>query len=190
MIEKLNSSHNLKLLIVNGVDHVIKTLGSLHQLSSLDEFYWNFIASCCSHVQPDANNLDKIAMYTYAVEKLGKVFQEYCVAKNIGARVFHEVPQDINRLSNSDVKEYFKWVVKMQSVMIHWHSKFVNDEFNYDDIFVYACNLVNISKFAVAVNAGNLAYKSDEISKIKEKYASLYSELCLLMIKSIKDTGW
>ena len=190
MIEKLNSSHNLKLLVVNGVDHVIKTLNSLHQLSGVDKFYWHFIASCCSHIQPDADNLDRIAMYTYAVEKLAKIFQEYCIAKNIGAQVFHVVPEGINQLSNNDVKDYFKWVVKMQSIITHWQSKFLSDEFNYDDIFVYAGNLLNISRFAAAVNAGNLVYKTDEISKIKETYSSLYSELCVLMVKSIKDTGW
>ena len=129
-------------------------------------------------------------MYTFAVEKLGRVFQEYCVVRNIEARVFHEVPENINQLSNNDVKEYFKWVVEMQSIMIHWHEKFCDEEFNYDDIFVYAGNLNNISKFAAAVNAENLVYKSDEIAEIKEKYSSLYSDLCLLMIKSIKETGW
>jgi len=190
MIEKLNSSNNLKALILHSVDHVVKTLNYLQQLSSVDRFYWNFIASCCSHIKPDKDNLDKITMYTFAVEKLGRVFQEYCVTKNINPRVFFTVPEGINQLSNHDVKEYFKWIVEMQSIMIHWHEKFFDEDFNYDDIFMYVSNLNNISKFAAGLNAGYLVYKSDEMAKIKEKYSSLFSDLCLLIVKSIKDTGW
>ena len=190
MIEKFYSSNHLKLLIVTSVTAACKTIPSLHQLTCVDKFYWNFIASCCSHIQPDVGNLDKISACTFAVEKLGKIFQEYCTVNQVSNRAFHEVPEDINQLSNNDVKDYFKWIVKMHSIVMHWHEKFVNEEFNYDDIFVYASVLPNFRKFARALNVDYLVCQSNEITKIKDQYSSIYAGLCSLLVKNIKEVNW
>ena len=190
MIEKFYSSNHLKLLVVTSVTAACKTIECLQQLSSVDKFYWNFIASCCNHIQPDVGNLDRISACSFVVEKLGKIFHEYCIVKKIGSRVFHEVPQDINQLSNSDVKDYFKWIVKMQSIVIHWHGRFIKEEFNYDDIFAYASVLPNFGKFAAALNVDHLVYQSTEISMIKDQYSSIYAGLCSLLVKNIKEANW
>ena len=190
MIEKFYSSNHLKLLIVTSVNAACKTIPSFHQLSSVDKFYWNFIVSCCNHIQPDAKNLDKISACAFAVEKLGKVFQEYCTVKHCGNRPFHEVPEDIKQLSNNDVKDYFKWIVKMHDIVVHWHNRFLTKEFNYDDILAYASILPNFGKFAGALNLDNLVFQSNEISKIKDEYSTIYAGLCSLLVKNIKEVNW
>ena len=191
MIEKLNSSNQLKIVIDAGVKAVSSSFIKLSRLSEVDKFYWHFIASCCAHVQPSVENLAKLKSYVFATEKLSKIFCEYCTTRKVEKiPVIHEVPQEINRISNSDVKDYFKWIVKMQSIMIHWQSKFIEEEFNYDDIFAYHENLRSITAFATAVYTDHLVYPDASIINLRDEFSKVYANLCSLLVKSNKENGW
>ena len=191
MIEKLSSSNQLKLAIDAGVKAASSSLTKLTQLSEVDKFYWHFIALCCAHVQPNVENLAKLKSYVFATEKLSKTFCDYCTTRKLEKiPVIHEVPQEINRISNSDVKDYFKWIIKMQSIMVHWELKFLDKEFTYDDIFAYHGNLRAITDFAAAVYADHLVYSDTSIIKLRDDYSKVYANLCSLLVKSNKENGW
>jgi len=166
------------------------SLTALLNLSEADKFYWHFIASCCNLVQPGTEDLTKLNTYLCIVEMLSKIFHHYCAAWKIERLVIHEIPQEITRISNDDVKDYFKWIIEMQNIMIHWQSKFINEEFTYDDIFMYAGSFQDITAFAKAVCTDHLVYSDDDIAKFKENYSKVYAFLCLLLVKSNKEYGW
>ena len=190
MLEKLYLTDHLKLVIHESVTAACNSLTTSSQLSEADKFYWHFIASCCNHVQPNRENLAKLNTYLFPIEKLSIIFHEYCTENNIEKSVIHSIPQEISHISNADVKNYFSWIVKMQEIMIHWHSKLIERDFNYDDTFTYAGKLQSIAAFAKAVCTEHLVYTADEITKLKDDYSALYAELCLLLVKNDKEYGW
>ena len=129
--------------------------------------------------------------YLFATEKLSKVFCDYCSTGKVeNSLVIYEVPQEICHIYNSDVKDYFKWIVKMQNIMVHWQSTLIDDEFNYDDIFAYHGNLQSITAFAKAVYTDHLVYTDADVTKFRESYSNVYANLCLLLVKSNKEYGW
>ena len=191
MIEKLNSSRPLRLVVDAGVKAVSSSLTNLSQMSEVNKFYWHFIASCCAHVQLSVENLAKLKSYVFATEKLSKVYCDYWNTRKVEKPpVIDAVPQEISCVLNSDVKDYFKWIVKMQNIMIHWQSKFINDEFTYDDIFAYHRNLRAITDFAAAVYTDHLVLTDADVVKFKDNYSEVYANLCLLLVKSNKEYGW
>ena len=191
MIEKLNSAGHLKLLINDGVKAVSNSLTKLSQLSEVDKFYWHFISSCCTHIQLSVDNISKLKTYLIVMERLSTVFHDYCTTRKYEKPVvIHSLRQEIDRIPNTDVKYYFKWIIKMQNIMIQWHSKFLNEEFNYDDIFTYASNLQSIILFAKFVHTSHLVISNEEIGKLKEEYSTLYGDLCRLLVRNNKDYGW
>lgn len=190
MIEKLNSTNHLRLVLNASISAASASLTVLSQLSEVDKFYWHLIASFCNHVQPSAEKLSKLNTYLYITERLSNIFLEYCNQRRYEKLpVILEIPQEINRISNTDVKDYFKWIIKVQGIVTHWQMKFLNEEFNYDDIFTYAGNLQGISTFARAVYTEHLTFTSDEIAGFKDDYSVVYANLCSLLVKSNKEYG-
>ena len=191
MMEKLNSSNQLQLAIDAGVKAASISFTKLPRLSEVDKFCWHFIASCCAHVQPSVENLTKLGSYVFATEKLSRIYYKYWITRNVeNPPVIHEVLWEICHISSSDVNSYFKWIVKMQNIMVHWHSKFIEEEFTYDDIFAYHRNLPTITAFATAVYTDHLVYSDADIIKFRESYSNVYASLCLLLVKGNKEYGW
>ena len=190
-MEKLNATNHLKLVIDASVKAASNSLTKLPQLSEVDKYYWHFIASCCSHIHLNPENLAKLKTYVFITEKLSIIFNNYYTTCKLGKpSIIHHIPQEINCVSNADVKDYFKWIIKMQNIMIHWQAKFMEQEVNHDDIVAYVGNLDSINSFAAAVYADHLVYADSEISKLKKNYSGIYANLSSLLIKSSKDYGW
>ena len=189
MLEKLSPANNLYHVIEECVNAASNSLTALSQLSDVDKFYWHFIASCCNHVHPNPENLSKLNKHLSAVEKLSVIFHKYCANKGKKS-IIYEVPEEIAHILNADVKSYFEWIIEMQKFMINWQSKFMDENFNYDDIFIYADNMQDINAFAKSVCAEHLVYSADEISKLKEDYSAIYADLCSLLVKSNKENDW
>ena len=187
MIKRIDSARKLQYTIVTSVMAACKSLSTLPQLSETDKFYWHLIALCCNHVQPNAEKLDELIIHRFIVIQLSKIYHNYCDRNKESSKLIHKVPDHI---SNFDVKNYFKWIINMQKIITHWQGKFKSGEFNYDDIFIYAINLDKITVFAEAMHVEHLACSSDEIFEIKREYSILYADLCLLLVKNTKDSGW
>ena len=191
MLENLNSATDqLKIVISTSVNAAINSFTALSQLSEAYKFYWHFIASCCNHIQLGPDNLSKLNTYLFVIEKLSKVYHEYRNTRKIEKSVIHAVPQEIEHIGNADVKDYFKWIIKMQSIIIRWQSKFIDDEFNYDDIFIYLGNRPCINAFAESIGTHHLVYTTEEIGNFKENYSTVYADLCSLLVKSNKEHEW
>lgn len=180
----------LQYTIVTGVMAACKSLSALSQLSESDMFYWHLIALCCNHVQPNPEKLDEIIIHRFIIVQLSKIYHTYCDRNKKSSKVICEIPHELSLISNSDVRNYFKWIINMQKIITHWEGKFKSGEFNYDDILIYAINLDKIIVFADTMHVEHLACTNDEIVEIKSKYSKLYADLCLLLVKNTKDSGW
>ena len=191
MLEKLYLTDHLKLVIHESVTAACNSLTALSQLSEVDKFYWHFVASCCYHIQPNRENLAKLNTYLFLIEKFSVIFHKYCTKNNLEKSfVINTIPLEISRILNPDVKNYFNWFAKMQEIMIHWQSKFMEHDFSYDDTFAYAGKLQSIAAFAKAVCTEHLVYTADEITKLKDDYSALYAKLCSLLVQTNKDYSW
>ena len=188
-MRKLGSSDSMKHLIGSSVTAACKSVTSLESLSDHEKFHWSFIALCCSYIQiPHINKIgsDDILL----VETLGRVLQTYCISKNTPIHTFMEVPEDINKLHNADVKSYFKWIIHLQSIMIQWQEKFMKEDCNYDAVHKYDNNLRIIARLAAAINTEHLVIGKDEIKKYKQKYCKIYDMLTSVLVKRVEDVGW
>ena len=167
-----------------------KSLSTLSKLSESDKFYWHFISSCCRLIQPNIENLSKLNKYVFAVDKLGKIFQQYCATRNINKSATYEVSQEIKLIPNVDVNDYFTWIHKMQNVIFKWQQKFFDKEFNFDDIVTYDSNLLIIVDIAKSVNVEHLVLSRTDIAGLKNRYSTAYANLSSLLIKGNKEYRW
>ena len=186
MIEKLETSSHLESIIDVSIDAACESLDTLSQLTDVDKFYWHFISSCCKHIRPSAGNLVKLTTYSFAIDKLGKIFQQYCIMKNINESVTCEIPQDI---SNTDIKDYFSWICEIQTVMDKWREKFLEEQFNYDEISMYINHLSTIEQIAKAVKA-DLVFDETELSSFKDRFSEAYVNVWSILVKGDKEYGW
>jgi len=181
---------NLPELMHTSVNALCKTTKSFEQLGIAEDFHWNVIASCCSHIQPHPENLGKIDTYSFAVGVLGKVFQEYCVTHKVDKQRLYEIPEKIASLSNANIKNYFQWIIKMQNILAKWYSKFQDGDYNFEDADIYDSKCQKIAVFAKGINAEYLVFSQTQIKEYKESYLKLQSELCLLLMKKINQRNW
>ena len=132
MIKNLETSSHLEYIVDVSICAACESLNALSQVSEVDQFYWHFINSCCKHIRPSGGNLVKLTTYSFAIDKLGKIFRQYCMIKNISASVTCRIPQDI---SNADIKDYFSWICEIQTVVDRWRERISEKQLNYDEIF-------------------------------------------------------
>jgi len=183
MIE--NAEKNaLKELIIKSSESVSKSITTLSQLSDIDKFYWSFIASCCTRIQVGVKDLKKLNVFAFAIENLSSVYLAYCNKKSNILQPLCEVPEDIK---HTDVREYFKWIIRVQTVLIHWQELFRDQAYNYDDVMAYAGMLATVEKLAQSLNITELVFEIEQIEKFKANYHENYAELCSLVIKKTKD---
>ena len=188
MIKKLNNStSHLTVVVDASVDAACVSLNTLSELSEADKFYWHFVSSCCKYIQPSAENLATLSTYSFAIDKLGKIFQQYCTTRKVNKLEF---PEEITLISNADVKEYFVWISKIQSIMVKWQEKILGEQFTYDDISAYKRNLPIITNIAKAVNADDLVFSDAEITDIVKRYSTVRAGLSSLLIKGNEKYGW
>ena len=175
-------------MIVKSVDFASKIITTLSHLSTVDQFFWSFIASCCNHIKLTAKDLCKFGDYSFTIEHLCKIYSTHCkkVTKK-SAQFLCEIPDSIKTVSNKDVINYFKWICKMQSIFIEWHRKFKNEENSFDDILDYISSMKIINKFAQLLNVSKYLYEPDKMKDFKEHFLSTHSKLCAFLVKETKD---
>jgi len=172
---------NLKPLINKSIGSICINFSSLSHLSATDQFHWSFIVSCCHQVQLDNIPLHELSSYSFILEKFSKVFQAYCKDRVV---ILDEIPEDIACISNSNVKEYFKWVKKLQNIFRHWHEKFMKQEYNYDDILTYASSQPTLKSLAKCFSSNEFIFDPEQIEGFKKQYSKIYGEICLILVRS------
>ena len=190
MIENLNSSTDLTKVIDVSINAACESLNTLSKLSESDKFYWHFISSCCRLIQLNTENLSKLSKCVLAIDKLGKIFQQYCATKNINKSATYEISHEIKSILNVDVNDYFTWIHKIQTIMVKWQQKFFDEKFSYDDIVTYDSNLLNIVDIAKSVKAEDLVLSCTDTAGLKDRYSAAYADLSSLLVKGNKKYGW
>ena len=99
------------------------------------------------------------------------------------------VPEDIENTSNDNIKEYFKWVIKMQKVFVHWKELLSSNQGNHDDITAYSQSLNTIKALATSLNVPNLVCEPDDVKEYKKFYSDHYNYLHQLLIKRNQDVN-
>ena len=188
MIKKLETSSHLQDIVEVSIYAACESLNALPQVSDVDKFYWHFISSCCKHIRPSGGNLVKLTTYSFAIDKLGKIFQQYCMIKNISESVTCRIPQDI---SNADIKDYFSWICEIQTVVDKWRQKILEEQFNYDEISMYSTSthLSAFEQIAKAVKA-DLVFDVTALLELKDRFSVVYAELRSILVKGNKELGW
>ena len=190
MLEKLENFRPLADVIDASIGAVHNSLTTLSKLSEVDKFYWRFISSCCKCIQLGSENLATLNIYSLVINKLGKIFQEYCKVKDVSRSITDKVPEEINSVLSAEVQEYFTWIHKMHGILFKWQTNILNKEFNYDDVFTYETNLSIITDIAKALNAHHLVISNIEITGLSERYYVAYGELYSLLVQGNNDYGW
>ena len=188
-MKELNSSSELKHVLSFSIKALCNSLSGFPQLSETDKFHWYFIALCCDFIQLSPHSLGELVIYKFIIDELSKIHCTYCEIRKI-SKVIQEIPNELNNTANEDVKCYFKWIVKMQNIVVYWNQKFDTGEFNYDDILNYASNINFINTFADIMYVEHLVCNIDEIMKLKDGYSTLYASLCKLLVYNNKDFSW
>jgi len=189
MIENESISSSLKELISKSTESVSKTFSSLPKLSHINKFYWRFIASCCNHIHVGVRDLHKLEIFSFVIERFSNIFLSYCNKKKGISQPLVAIPEDIEHNSNDDIKQYFKWVIKMQKIFVHWEDLFQSKQINFDDITAYSQSLNTIKALATCLNVPNLVCEDDDINAHKMHYSDYYSKLHQLLIKCNQDNN-
>ena len=189
MIENESMSSSLRELICKSTDSVSKTFSSLSKLSHINKFYWKFIASCCNHIHVGIKDLYKLENFSFAIERFSNIFLSYCHKRKAISQPLKVIPEDIENISNDNIKEYFRWVIKMQKIFAHWKELLESKQCNYDDITAYSQSLNTIIAFATCLNVPHLVCEADDIKEYKKLYSNYYDELHQLLIKRNQDVN-
>jgi len=176
-------------LIVKSVESARKTVthSQLSHLSTVDQIFWCFIASCCKQFKLSANDLPKLLEYFFIIENFSKIYADHCqkVSKECPQPIC-EVPDSIKTISNDDVKYYFKWIYDLQNIYIHWHGKFQKDDYNFDEILDYMDSLSVIRKFKQLLNISGYIFEPGHMGDFKKRFVDTYTDLCLFLVKESK----
>jgi len=185
MIEKMSDA--LKQLINKSVECVSKTVSYLSQPFLIEQFFWSFIASCCNQIKVGVKDLNKLSNFCFTIEKLSKIFKAYCEVNKNTSQPMHELPEQIKYIEHESIRDYFKWIIKLQKIYIYWQELFEEKQCNYDDIFAYASSLATVTDLAALLGISHLVYGADKIEQFKFRYSKLYEKICLLLVKSNKE---
>ena len=72
-------------------------------------------------------------------------------------------------------------------ILFSWHSKFLHQTVNFDDMINYAVNSGPIYMVAKAVCATQMIVHDEHISKLKENYLQDFEELNFLLLKYVPE---
>ena len=185
MIEKMNDT--FKQLITKSVECVSKTVSNLSHPLVIEKFFWSFIASCCNQIRVGVKDLNKLGNFYFAIEKFSKIFKAYCEVNQNTSQPMHELPEQIKCIPHESIKDYFRWIIKLQKIYTYWQDLFEEKQCNYDDIFAYASSLATVTDLAALLGTSHLIYGADKIEQFKFRYSKLYEKVCLLLVKSSKE---
>ena len=189
ILENESMNNSLRELIAKSIESLSKTVSSLSKLTHINTFYWRFIASCCNHIHVGVKDLHKLEVYSFVIERLGKIFLSYCQKQKGISQPLEAIPEDIEHTYNKTIKEYFQWVIRMQKVFVHWEELLTSKQSNYDDIMAYSQSLKTIKALATSLYVPHLTCEPEDIEEYKMFYSDHYANLHQLLIKHNQDVN-
>ena len=131
------------------------------------------------------DSFDWVHSCNYIVSQLGQIYVSYCNGKKLpeSERILSDpLPQDIVSLHSDDVYKFFEWVRKLQTVLLDWQKKFVENDCNYDDILLYATSQTHLFQL---VCSESIIIGPQDIQDKKNYYLELFERVNAHFIKYI-----
>lgn len=79
-----------------------------------ESFLWGLVASCCSRINVDRDNLDWVYRYNQVLKQIGSIFQVYSNENDLSDGQFiiiQDYPEQVTKHHLKDAKRYDKIVV-------------------------------------------------------------------------------
>ena len=110
-----------------------KDLSWIQGLNPEQKFCWAIVAACCQKTSTSitTDSFDWVHSCNYIVSQLCQIYASYCKGKKLPESekiLLDPLPQDIVRLHSDDVYKFFEWVRKLQTVLLDWQKKFVEND--------------------------------------------------------------
>ena len=195
IIPHLQTSAKERQLLLKHLHTVINVLSKKvcpkGSLTRKQRFCWGVLTTLCEQIQPNENCFDWAEVFTAIIEKMGEIYGQYCLRwhSKHGTKectLEKQLKPDICECPPV-VQVYYLWIQKIHMILSSWHSKFLLQTVNFDDMINYAISYNSIYKVAKAVCATQMIVDDQDISKLKTTYLQDFEELNFLLLKYVPE---
>ena len=195
IIPHLQTSTKDRQLVLKHLPAVITVLSKKvcpqDSLTRKQRFCWGVLTTLCEQIQPKEGSFAWAEVSTAIIEKMGEIYTLYCQkwCSKHGTKectLELELNPDICECP-SEVRKYYLWVQKIHKIFSNWHTKFLFQSVNYDDMIDYAASNTSIYNVAKAVCAPQMVVDDQYIERLKTNYLQDFEELNLLLLKYVPE---
>ena len=184
-----SGEHSAQEVLSTASTKLQKELSWIQALNPQQTFCWGIVAACCQMTSTSitTDSFDWVHSCDYIVSQLGQIYVSYCNGKKLpeSERILSDpLPQDIVSLHSDDVYKFFEWVRKLQTVLLDWQKKLVENDCNYDDILLYAYNQFKLFQIGQLVCLKSIIVGPDTQLKMNY-YLQLFDKVNAHFIKYI-----
>ena len=174
------------LRLLNTVINVLsKNVCRRDNLTRKERFCWGIIVTFCEQIKPRQDSFKWVESFTAVIEKMGEIYGFYCQKRNIKHASVQMRP-DIYRCP-PDVVKYYEWVQQIHKFFSDWHTKFLLEEINHDDMVDYDVSHGSLCKVAKAVCATGMIIEDQHISELRTNYLKDFEQLNLLLLRYVHE---
>ena len=174
----------LRLLntVINVLSRNVCPQGSL---TRKERFCWGIIVTFCEQIKSRQDSIKWAESFTAVIEKMGEIYGHYCQKRNIKHGSAQMRP-DIYRCPPV-VMKYYEWVQQIHKFFSHWHTKFLLQEINHDDMVDYDSSHSSLCKVAKAVCATGMIIEDQHISELRANYLEDFEQLNLFLLRYVHE---
>ena len=154
-------------------------------LTRKERFCWGIIVTFCEQIKPRQDSIKWVESFTAVIEKMGEIYGLYCQKRSI-KHGSAQLRPDIYRCP-PDVVKYYEWVQEIHNFFSNWHTKFLLQEINHDDMVDYDSSHSSLCKVAKAVCATGMIIEDQHISELRTNYLKGFEQLHLLLLRYVHE---
>ena len=174
------------LKLLNTVINVLsKNVCPQDNLTRKERFCWGIIVTFCEQIKPQQNSFKWAESFTAVIEKMGEIYGHYCQKRSI-KHVSVQMRPEIYRCP-PDVVKYYEWIQQIHNFFSNWHTKFMLQEVNHDDMVDYLGCHSSLCKVAKAVCAKGMIIEHQHISELRTNYLKDFEQLNLLLLRYVHE---
>ena len=174
------------LKLLNTVISVLsKNVCPRDNLTRKERFCWGIIVTFSEQIEPQQDKFQWADSFTAIIEKMGEIYGHYCQKRSIKHGSVQMRPE-IYRCP-PDVVKYYEWVQQIHKFFLHWHTKFMLQEINHDDMVDYHGSHSSLCKVAKAVCATGMIVKYEHITELRTNYLKDFEQLNLLLLRYVHE---
>ena len=174
------------LRLLNTVINVLsKNVCPQDNLTRKERFCWGIIVTFCEQIKPQQNSFQWAESFTAVCAKMGEIYGVYCQKRSI-KRGSVQMRPDIYSCP-PDVVKYYEWVQRIRDFFWNWHTKFMLQEINHDEMVDYRGSHSSLFKVAKAVCATGMIIEDQYISELQRIYLNDFEQLNLLLLRYVHE---